>query len=393
MSEQVQVGSTLALEDLVAVARRRVPVGFDGDARARVTAARAAIDAVVAGGDESPRVYGVNTGFGALAETRISPGDIRTLQHNLLRSHSCGVGEPLPAEVVRAMMLLRAQVLALGYSGVRPVVVDTLVAMLNRGVHPVIPSQGSVGASGDLAPLAHLALGAHRRGRGASSTAAVCPGAEAMSRAGVAPIALEAKEGLSLINGTQFMLAHRRPRAARRRGPLAVPPTSPGPCRLEALKGSDAALRGARGRRAPAPRRAGRRAQPAHAARRERDRREPPRLRQGAGPVLAALHAPGARRLAATRSRWVREVLAREINSVTDNPLRLRSRRRRGRGRLRRQLPRPARSRFALDLARHGLRRARQHLRAPRRAAREPRALVGPAAVPRAAHRASTRAS
>src|SRR5262249_60117237 len=113
---------------------------------------------VAAGGAGAPAVYGVNTGFGALAEVRISPGEIAALQKNLVRSHAAGVGAPLPTDAVRAMMLLRAAVLAVGHSGARADVVELLLAMLERGVHPIIPSRGSVGASGDLAPLAHLAL-------------------------------------------------------------------------------------------------------------------------------------------------------------------------------------------------------------------------------------------
>ena len=318
MNELVRVGSTLALEDLLAVARRRVTVSFDDDARDRVTAARTAIDAIAAGGDESPRVYGVNTGFGALAETRISPGDIRTLQHNLLRSHSCGVGDPLPTEVVRAMMLLRAQVLALGFSGVRPVVVDTLLAMLNHGVHPVIPSQGSVGASGDLAPLAHLASVLIGEGS-AEFGGAVFPGAEAMSRAGVAVIALEAKEGLSLINGTQFMLAYGALTLLDAEA-LARCADVAGAMSLEALKGSGrpfeervvavrphpGALDVARNLRTLLA--------ASEIAESHRDCgkvQDPYSLR-----CMPQVH--GASRDA---MRWVREVLSREMNSVTDNPL------------------------------------------------------------------------
>src|SRR5262249_35593096 len=123
-----------------------------------VDASRKAIDKIALAGDDAPRVYGVNTGFGALSETRISAADIRSLQRNLVRSHSTGVGPELSIAETRGMMLLRAQVIALGHSGARSVLVDLLVEMLNRGVHPRVPSQGSVGASGDLAPLAHLAL-------------------------------------------------------------------------------------------------------------------------------------------------------------------------------------------------------------------------------------------
>ena len=318
MDELVRVGSALVLEDLLAVARRRATVAFDNDARQRVSTARAAIDAIAAGGDDSPRVYGVNTGFGALAETRISPRDICRLQHNLLRSHSCGVGDPLPTEVVRAMMLLRAQVLALGFSGVRPLVVDTLLAMLNSGVHPVIPSQGSVGASGDLAPLAHLASVLIGEGS-AEFSGAVLPGAEAMSRAGVAVIALEAKEGLSLINGTQYMLAYGALTLLDAEA-LARCADVAGAMSLEALKGSGrpfeervvavrphpGALDVARNLRSLLAE--------SEIAESHRDCgkvQDPYSLR-----CMPQVH--GASRDA---MRWIREVLAREMNSVTNNPL------------------------------------------------------------------------
>jgi histidine ammonia-lyase len=150
--------------------------------------------------------YGINTGFGKLASVRISSEQVRQLQVNLVRSHASGVGPPLSEPETRAMMLLRANALAKGLSGIRPVVVETLCAMLNAGVHPVIPAQGSVGASGDLAPLAHLAHVAIGEGRAVYRGEAL-GGAEAMRRAGITPVALEAKEGLSLLNGTQGMLA------------------------------------------------------------------------------------------------------------------------------------------------------------------------------------------
>ena len=151
-------------------------------------------------------MYGVNTGFGALSETRIAEGDVARLQKNLVRSHACGVGPDLGEAEVRAMILLRAQVVALGYSGVRASVLDALVAMLNRNVTPRIPAQGSVGASGDLAPLAHLALALIGEGE-ASFEGRRMPASEALARAGLAPVELAAKEGLALINGTQFMTA------------------------------------------------------------------------------------------------------------------------------------------------------------------------------------------
>ncbi len=192
MTVVARVGSHLTLEQLVRVAREGGRAELDADARARMVAARKAIETITGGGESSPRVYGVNTGFGALAETRISSTDVRQLQHNLLRSHSCGVGAALATDAVRAMILLRANVLALGHSGVRPLVVDTLLAMLERGVHPVIPSQGSVGASGDLAPLAHLASVLIGEGE-AEHLGEVMPGGEAMRRAGLTPLELEAK--------------------------------------------------------------------------------------------------------------------------------------------------------------------------------------------------------
>ncbi|HLM73667.1 MAG TPA: aromatic amino acid lyase, partial [Polyangiaceae bacterium] len=144
----VLLGRPLSLADLEQVAREGRPVELDPEARAKIAASRRAIDTLVARGDAAPAVYGVNTGFGALAETRIAEKDVRALQRNLVRSHSCGVGPDLGEPEVRAMMVLRAQVIALGYSGVREEVVDLLLAMCNRGLVPRIPSQGSVGASG-----------------------------------------------------------------------------------------------------------------------------------------------------------------------------------------------------------------------------------------------------
>jgi histidine ammonia-lyase len=158
----------------------------------------------MAAGDQP--VYAVNTGVGLLANVRIPREDLDRLQRNVIRSHAAGVGEPLPRAVVRAMMLIRANVLAKGVSGIRPVVADRLCELVNRGVAPVVPSQGSVGASGDLAPLAHIALVLIGEGE-AELDGVVLPGAEALSRAGLEPIDLHPKEGISLINGTQAMLA------------------------------------------------------------------------------------------------------------------------------------------------------------------------------------------
>ncbi|MSP62635.1 MAG: histidine ammonia-lyase [Myxococcales bacterium] len=196
----------LTLEIIAAVARCGQPVAIGGAARARIRRARTVVDGIVRGGDLAPAVYGVNTGFGFLADVRISADQIRDLQRNLVRSHAAGVGPALPTEAVRAMLLLRAQVLAAGHSGVRCEVADLLAEMLNRGVHPIVPSQGSVGASGDLAPLAHLALVLMGEGE-AEHEGVVSDGATALRRAGLAPLVLEAKEGLSLVNGTQLMTA------------------------------------------------------------------------------------------------------------------------------------------------------------------------------------------
>jgi len=195
-------GSSLTLADIAAVADRHEPVRIAADAADRVRAARAVVDRV-ARGDEP--VYGINTGFGSFAEVRISADALDALQLNLLRSHAAGIGEPLPVRTVRATMLLRANVLAKGFSGIRIETLEQLVLMLNRGVHPLVPCRGSVGASGDLAPLAHLAL--VLVGEGAAwpvdGSGAPRSGADALRAAGLNAVSLGPKEGLALINGTQ----------------------------------------------------------------------------------------------------------------------------------------------------------------------------------------------
>ena len=196
----------LTLQSIADVAHRRRDVSLGTDAVARMKAARRVIDDIAKAGEDAPAVYGVNTGFGALAEVRISSGQVRELQQNLVRSHACGVGEPLGAPAVRAMMLLRAQVLALGHSGCRVEPAQLLCDMLARGVHPVIPSRGSVGASGDLAPLAHLALVLMGEGE-AEYDGARMGGGDALNKAGLTPLVFEAKEGITLLNGTQLMTA------------------------------------------------------------------------------------------------------------------------------------------------------------------------------------------
>ena len=220
-------GSSLTIEQLLAIADRGERVALADAARERVRASRAVVDRR-ARGDEP--AYGINTGFGSFADVKIAPDALETLQLNLLRSHAAGLGAPLPARAVRGTMALRANVLAKGFSGISVETLEALLALLNHDVHPLVPSRGSVGASGDLAPLAHLALvlvgegevldddkdegrnrgdrGARRKNRDALRSQRgprlnVIPGAEALARAGLKPITLGPKEGLALINGTQ----------------------------------------------------------------------------------------------------------------------------------------------------------------------------------------------
>ena len=195
-------GERLGIEQVAAVASGE-PVALGTEAALRMARSREVVEAMAAG--DAP-VYGVNTGVGLLADVRIERGELERLQRNVVRSHAAGVGPPLEREVVRAMMLIRANVLAKGLSGIRPAVAERLCDLLNRGVTPVAPSLGSVGASGDLAPLAHIALVLIGEGE-AEFGGAVLAGDEALRRAGIEPLVLGAKEGISLINGTQAMLA------------------------------------------------------------------------------------------------------------------------------------------------------------------------------------------
>ena len=196
-------GGDLSIGDVERVAMAGATAGLGPVALEKIDAARALIERAV---DSGTPTYGVNTGFGRFVDVAISREDTGRLQLNLLRSHACAVGEPFPVEVVRAAMLLRANALATGASGVRRETVELLLAMLNAGVHPVVPSRGSLGASGDLAPLAHLALPLVGEGV-AEHDGRRMDGGEALRLAGLEPVALEAKEGLALINGTQFMAA------------------------------------------------------------------------------------------------------------------------------------------------------------------------------------------
>ena len=196
-------GDGLSVEQVRAVAVANQHVSISADARHRMDGSRAVVEQL-AGGDQP--VYGVNTGVGLLADVRVSAAELEHLQRNVVRSHAVGVGPLLPREVVRAMMLIRANVLAVGCSGIRPLVAERLCDLLNHGITPLVPSKGSAGASGDLAPLAHMAL--VLRGEGEAEIAGeILPGAEALRRAGVPPIVFASKEGLSLVNGTQAMLA------------------------------------------------------------------------------------------------------------------------------------------------------------------------------------------
>ncbi len=196
-------GNPLNLEDLVAVSRQGRPVEVGEKALQRIVQARALIDRWVS---EEKRVYGVTTGFGALSDVAISAKDAKRLQRNILLSHAAGVGDPLPEEVVRGAILLRVNDISLGHSGVRPETVAHLLALLNRGVCPVVPSQGSVGASGDLAPLAHMALVLIGEGEAFYNGRRIS-GKRALKHCGLTPLVLAPGEGLALVNGTQVMTA------------------------------------------------------------------------------------------------------------------------------------------------------------------------------------------
>ena len=293
-----------------------VRVRLDPAARKEMVRARKVVERVVAEG--SP-VYGVTTGFGRLADHVVSPAERTELQRNLVRSHAAGVGRPLEREAVRALMLLRANALARGRSGCRPELVERLLELLERRIHPVVPETGSVGASGDLAPLAHVALALIGEGpvetEGRMGTAA-----DALERAGLAPLALEAKEGLALINGTQ---------ATTGLGVLALLRAErvleglecAGAMSLEALKGTPEAfraevheLRAHPGQTASAARL---RALLAGSEIRESHRHGDPRI-QDAYSLRCMPQVHGAARQALGYVRWVLEV---EVNSVTDNPL------------------------------------------------------------------------
>jgi histidine ammonia-lyase len=310
-------GSSLTLEQTAAVANGAA-VQLAAAARPRIEQARRFVEQVVASGEV---VYGINTGFGKLADVSIPSDKLRELQINLVRSHCCGVGDPLDERVVRAMILQRANVLAKGFSGCRLEVIETLIAMLNAGVHPVIPSRGSVGASGDLAPLAHLAIVAIGEGD-ARYQGEQMSGGEAMRRARVAPLVLEAKEGLALLNGTQAMssvgaLGLLAAEALVKTADVA------GAMSLEALKGTPVAFdeRIHQARPHPGQMESARRLRElidgSEIRESHRDHRVDPRV-QDAYALRCMPQVHGAVRDALLHARRIIEI---EINSATDNPL------------------------------------------------------------------------
>lgn len=309
-------GNPLTLEEIARIALESRPVALDPAALPRIQASRAVVDSLLARGETA---YGVNTGFGKLSDVRIAPTELQNLQHNLVRSHACGLGDPLPEPAVRAMLLLRANVLAKGLSGVRPEVIDTLLFFLNHSIHPVVPARGSVGASGDLAPLAHLALALIGEGM-VLQDGRPLPAAMALLKTGRPPLTLQAKEGLALLNGTQAITAVGAlalVRALR----VAVLADLAGAMTLEALRGTptpfDERIHAAR----PHP---GQIAAAAHlrdlladSEIRESHRHNDPRV-QDAYCLRCMPQVHGAVRDALAHSRTTLEI---ETGAATDNPL------------------------------------------------------------------------
>ncbi|MBI3998648.1 MAG: histidine ammonia-lyase [Armatimonadetes bacterium] len=309
----VEIGTSLSLDDVDAVATRAASVVMAASARRAVAAARAQVDRLVA---EGRAVYAITTGVGQLASVSISPADAARLQLNIVRSHAAGVGPVLAQDVVRAMMLLRAHALALGHSGVRQEVIDLLVACLNRGIHPVVPEQGSVGASGDLAPLAHLALAVIGEGEVVVGGERQ-PAGPALERAGLRPLHLVAKEGVALVNGTQLMTAYGALASTRARR-LCITADVAGAMSLEALRGRSAAFDPRLHRARPHP---GQQASAANIRRMIAGSAlvdsDPTRV-QDAYSLRCMPQVHGATRDAAGYAARVVEV---EINAATDNPL------------------------------------------------------------------------
>ena len=313
-------GQNLTLAQVVEVARLNVPVTLAQSARDAIARSRALVESIVASGETA---YGINTGFGDLSTVSIPTDQLSDLQHNLIRSHSAGVGAALPRDVVRAMLLLRANALAKGFSGVREVVVERLIDLLNHGVTPVVPAQGSVGASGDLAPLAHLSLVLLGEGKATvNGSDEVLSGAEALKRAGIEPIELSAKEGLALINGTQLMtavgvLALHDAEVLLQAAEVAATAS------LEALRGTDTPLDEAIQAVRPHPGQMrvatrmremleGSQILPSHKSHEDDPRVQDPYSVRCTPQVLGASW---------DAIEYVRKVLEIEINSATDNPL------------------------------------------------------------------------
>ena len=309
-------GQPLALTQIAAVAFRAEPVQISSSARARVLASRKVIEDII---DRDAVVYGVNTGFGKLADVRIPRNELRELQLNLVRSHACGLGPPLSETEVRAMMLLRANVLALGFSGIRAEIIEMLCEMLNRRMHPVVPEKGSVGASGDLAPLAHLALSLIGEGE-AFFQGERLESREALQRAKLKAVQLEAKEGLALLNGTQGMHAVGGLSILRAKRLARVADVA-GAMTLEALRDTPAAFDPRLQNARPHP---GQKAAAAHLLSllegseiRESHRQNDPRV-QDAYSVRCMPQVHGAVRGALAHCE---ETLLTESASATDNPL------------------------------------------------------------------------
>lgn len=309
-------GRTLTLESLQAAAEGRARVTLASEAADRMRASRAVVERVVASG---AAVYGVTTGFGKMSDVRIAPDKLSELQVNLVRSHCCGVGPRLPKREVRAMMLLRANVLAAGFSGARVDLAELLLAMLNADLWPDVPEQGSVGASGDLAPLAHLALSLIGEGE-LNAPTGKAPAAAALRAAGLAPVTLQSKEGIALINGTQ---AHTGVSALAVRDARVVWETAQvaGAATLDALLGTPVAFddrihaaRGQDGQREAAARL---RALTDGSGIRESHRTDDPRVQDAyALRCMPQVHGP-----ALEGVRFAERLLAAEINAATDNPM------------------------------------------------------------------------
>jgi histidine ammonia-lyase len=309
-------GASLTIADVVAVARSGARVTLNDGSRDGMTQTRAVVEAIVRRGEP---VYGVNTGFGKLSEITIPPDQLEALQRNLIRSHAAGVGNPLPDEIVRAMIVLRANVLAKGHSGARPDIVDALLAMLANDVLPVIPEHGSVGASGDLAPLAHLALALIGEGRVRFRGLDVDAGA-ALTSIGVQPVTLAAKEGIALINGTQAHTAITA-LAVHDAGVLWETANVAGAMSLEALLGTpapfDARIQEVRGQAGQARAAERLRALLAESEIRESHRHGDPRVQDAyALRCMPQVHGPAWDAL-----EFATNIVTRELNAATDNPL------------------------------------------------------------------------